>query len=311
MTADTVDCEFVARVSYAPRELPELRANLADALPAYARSGPPYAQVVLEHVDAIRNAEMFFMATEFGELVQQAADSMPDHDVTRFDAPASSGIVFKSSAGVLRPRADWVPTRGDDDLGDLVSESAYMWVCTDQGILAGHLFSRALFNEVGGKPPGSGSWLPKLIPMAEVLPYGRRSRMDADRKFCERSLIKLFAFWNLIRQTAVTVVEDQVPPRPERRRLLRSGFKTPPLVRVVHLRGSRSSRGDGSAGPKDWRHRWLVRGHWRQQWYPSLESHRPVWIAPHIKGPDDAPLLGGHKVYLADHATISTGEVAS
>jgi hypothetical protein len=40
-----------------------------------------------------------------------------------------------------------------------------------------------------------------------------------------------------------------------------------------------------------------VRGHWRQQWYPSIQDHRPVWIAPHRKGPEDAPMLGGEKVY--------------
>jgi hypothetical protein len=37
-------------------------------------------------------------------------------------------------------------------------------------------------------------------------------------------------------------------------------------------------------------HRWLVRGHHRAQWYPSLKAHKVVWIAPYIKGPADAPL---------------------
>jgi hypothetical protein len=40
----------------------------------------------------------------------------------------------------------------------------------------------------------------------------------------------------------------------------------------------------------------VVRGHWRNQWYPSLNARRPLWIAPYLKGPDDAPLLGGEKV---------------
>lgn len=38
-----------------------------------------------------------------------------------------------------------------------------------------------------------------------------------------------------------------------------------------------------------YRHRWVVRGHHRAQWYPSLSAHKVIWIAPHIKGPEDAP----------------------
>ena len=44
-------------------------------------------------------------------------------------------------------------------------------------------------------------------------------------------------------------------------------------------------------------HRWVVRGHWRNQpWGPGRELRRPVYILPHIKGPDGAPLIGGERV---------------
>ena len=37
--------------------------------------------------------------------------------------------------------------------------------------------------------------------------------------------------------------------------------------------------------------RHLVRGHWRRQWYPSIETHRIMWIAPHLRAgrPSDPP----------------------
>lgn len=44
-----------------------------------------------------------------------------------------------------------------------------------------------------------------------------------------------------------------------------------------------------------WRHRWMVSGHYRNQWYPAADSHKLIWIAPHMKGPEDKPLLP--KVY--------------
>lgn len=86
----------------------------------------------------------------------------------------------------------------------------------------------------------------------------------------------------------------QQPDRPTRRRLAREGREAAP-VRVISIRGaSASGGGDGS---REYVHRWIVRGHWRRQWYPSIGQNRPIWITPYVKGPDDAPLLGGEKVY--------------
>ena len=48
---------------------------------------------------------------------------------------------------------------------------------------------------------------------------------------------------------------------------------------------------------RDWSHRWLVSGHWRNQWYPSEGVRRPIWIDAFVKGPSDAPLLVRPTVY--------------
>lgn len=62
-----------------------------------------------------------------------------------------------------------------------------------------------------------------------------------------------------------------------------------PLVRVVTLRRQHATA-DGAAGTVDWSCRWIVSGHWRNQFLPASGGHRPTWIAPHVKGPDSAPL---------------------
>ena len=36
-------------------------------------------------------------------------------------------------------------------------------------------------------------------------------------------------------------------------------------------------------------YRYPVRGHWREQWYPSVQSHKPIWIDEHVRGPDSTP----------------------
>jgi hypothetical protein len=65
----------------------------------------------------------------------------------------------------------------------------------------------------------------------------------------------------------------------------------PSSLNVVTLRSEvreavAVERGEGP----QWKQRWLVRGHLRAQWYPSTKSHQVIWIAPYLKGPEDAPL---------------------
>jgi len=111
----------------------------------------------------------------------------------------------------------------------------------------------------------------------------------------------VFAAFQLAAQANLAETEPQATPRSERRRTERAGLP-PRDVRIIRLRRSIAAARDAeqdSAG-REWRHRWVVRGHWRNHWYPSLGDHRPKWIAPYLKGPADAPLLGGDKVTVVN-----------
>lgn len=77
------------------------------------------------------------------------------------------------------------------------------------------------------------------------------------------------------------------------RRMSATSSEENTAVRVVALRATANqpkSEGEPGEGPER-HHRWWVRGHIRAQWYPSLERHRPIWIVPHIKGPEGAPFV--------------------
>lgn len=50
--------------------------------------------------------------------------------------------------------------------------------------------------------------------------------------------------------------------------------------------------------------RWVVRGHWRNQWYPSLGKHQPVWIAEHEAGHESADLVQHDIVYLPGRQSV-------
>lgn len=87
----------------------------------------------------------------------------------------------------------------------------------------------------------------------------------------------------------------RLPSRAVRRELARAGQKASDddHVTFVILRQPVARKHDQKDDPKgvEWKHRWLVRGHIRAQWYPSEQAHRLVWIAPYLKGPEDAPML--------------------
>ncbi len=79
--------------------------------------------------------------------------------------------------------------------------------------------------------------------------------------------------------------------RHARKRAERAGWTSEPLVRVIRLRRIQAAAHDHDAPSQvDWACRWVVRGHWRQQWFPSVQQNRPMWIAPYVKGPDDKPM---------------------
>lgn len=93
----------------------------------------------------------------------------------------------------------------------------------------------------------------------------------------------------------VAARQSMAPDRHSRRRGIRRGFD-PREVLVVKLRRPRHEP-TGSERDVNWTHRWLVGGHWRNQWMPSLDRHRQTWISPYVKGPDDAPLIVKRKAY--------------
>lgn len=93
------------------------------------------------------------------------------------------------------------------------------------------------------------------------------------------------------------------PDRPRRKRAARVHRDRTPTLHVVQLRrsGTTHQRASELGGSHlDWDHRWLVRTHWRNQWYPSIQQHRPKLILEHIKGPEDKPLIIREKFFSVE-----------
>lgn len=105
----------------------------------------------------------------------------------------------------------------------------------------------------------------------------------------------LTTYWTMMNQTVV-VSSREPAERLTARRVRR--YKIPEHVTVVQLRRRESDKEHVGETSVEWQHRWMVRGHWRNQ--PCGEGRHDVkriWIHPFIKGPADKPLIQTEKVY--------------
>lgn len=101
----------------------------------------------------------------------------------------------------------------------------------------------------------------------------------------------------------------QTPGRAFRRRAARAGVDRPgePVQLVDITTRPRTARAvDGQDG-RAYRVRWIVSGHWRNQYYPTRDAHRPRWIEPYVKGPEGAPLRTNERVTLWREPTEPAG----
>lgn len=103
------------------------------------------------------------------------------------------------------------------------------------------------------------------------------------------------AMWHLLHQEGIAQQHVHAPERQAARRTKRAGIE-PRLanVQVVTLRKlhrTESAPSDDHAA-REWSHRWLVAGHWR--WARvgvGRTERRLVYVRPHVKGPEDKPLV--------------------
>ena len=86
--------------------------------------------------------------------------------------------------------------------------------------------------------------------------------------------------------------------RASRKRLARMQ-DDPGRVRTILLRRMERKETHDASG-REYKHQWIVSGHTRQQWYPSTQEYKVIFIDPYLKGPEGAPLLPSKgSLYLA------------
>jgi hypothetical protein len=283
---------------YEPWDLPDLRHRLYTdpRMPgAFARAASlvveklgagDVAQIVGGSGAIMCTAPLHYIDHRFGDLIAAAAPSLPLSALAEHDLPTPTGLAYFNPAGWI---ALWGPLEPLDDEGDGAPGVGAWWLRP---------------REPDEDPKTTPIYVPSksnsVLFGADISASLREADLHGDPEepgsgFGHWLLRYLLTTWHLQRQR-LTTTRIVRPPRATLRRMTRDNDTSDPEVRVVTLRAPDSQSGSG-VSDREFHHRWIVRGHWRQQWYPSIQDHRPVWITPHLKGPEDAPLLGGEKVY--------------
>lgn len=251
-------------------------------------------------VQRLTRAELFHVTEDMTDLVKVAAESLPDFTLLPQDLPAPYGLVyFGAPVHVIKYEQGPLPvvaiSWGLSKNGPFRNGGVWITVYTDGGALVDHQVrsgqvSRENESALRLTTPALVLDNEGQIPFSE-LPISDDPRRGNTNAFLAKAIRST---WLLMSQTVASVAKAELS-RAQRKQALRA-HEEPPEVRVVSLRKRKAEHGEGD-GSREYHHRWIVRGHWRQQWVPTISQHRPTWIAPHLKGPDGAPLLGGERVY--------------
>jgi hypothetical protein len=233
-----------------------------------------------EIATAALSGDLYFVSASMATLAETAGQSLHIFGMQPEDLPSMHGVMFFEQApdSLVGPDADHADQTP-------VSVNGAAWTSVEGGI-----WVIPIAQPCDHAKPTLGA--PVIMPFfdEEDVP----PPLERDKVLMDHLITTLWSSWLLMRQP-LAEDSDVQPDRATRKRLRRSGHEAV-AVRVIELRRPKNGGGPGESD-REYYHQWVVRGHWRQHWYPKRQVHRPVWIAPHIKGPEGAPLIGGEKVY--------------
>lgn len=256
--------------------------------------------------DRFDTAALFWVTDDMAKTALDASTDIPG--IVEDDVPSSTGLMCFEKP--LPPKStaafDGLAVRDKDGqvMSDVhrdpvpVDAIGWMRFGTDMRV--------ELFTRTGNLP---GPLLPvgsELQPFANVvLPVP--TRFDDDTPVVTADGGTDTDHKGILAFVAATWIMMMVPTVAERRTLstgtggTKAGVSVERDVTLVDLRPLRHVKTDDVAAPagRQYRSRWIVRGHWRQQAHgPKRAQRRATWIPSHIKGPEGAPLKATEHVHV-------------
>lgn len=266
--------------------------------------------------DKLLNSDPYYVTAEFCDVIEAASESFEPEPLLATDLLTDSGFCYlarpikmpdKYETMVSLHAFSWVPISAADDEG---YERFMAHVEEDESLEEGSVqvsYGTEIERRVGVAltlyaEPRMERWgkdwgpPPPVIPIHHT-PWYFQMSFEGNEIDEEGQRTGVERWWQVI-QTCLRLMQQRIghrqslrPDRAQRRDGIRRGFHEREVV-VVRLR---REAGDyvrhEPESEANYSHRFIVSGHWRNQWYPSGQVHRQIWISPYVKGPEDQPLV--------------------
>jgi hypothetical protein len=274
----------------------------------------------------LETGDTFCMNREFCDLVDHARQTVPDD--LMFEASWMQSehgwLWLETPFRVPIPEKDKHHYKDYPDLKQLATVSAIGWAKIPPFVTSsnGRICTEGSYHFLCYQPfsrwnvPGFGCWshftvidgdrLIDRIHQFETNAGIEKGGYKIDRNNDTMHEMRwIYAAFHLMAQKLATTLSNPAP-RHTRKRMEREQSQLQPLVKVVTLRRLEQDRKRDALqrlltpNTVDWQWKWAVRGHWRNQWFPSLEDHRQIFIEAYVKGPEDKPFkMPGHQIFVA------------
>lgn len=262
-----------------------LGSKLGD-LPEDIRTQISYDRKVARNLAA---GEMFWVSADMVALALDAARDVPGF-TPETDLPAPHGVMVLEKP--LPALKTWVLNAdGQQEQMDLAVD-VLSWT-----ILEGMVFIESFCQ---------GSSVPNRMQEVVLEPV-RYFRGEASRFFAaedegvdsssHRMMQFLAAASHLMANPSVAARSTSAPRTPAARKAAKKGHTA--MVTVVDLRAPHHvETGEKSETGRVYTHRWIVRGHWRNQAHGKNHAQRRItWVPSYTKGPAGLPLKETDRVW--------------
>ena len=279
-----------AKPRLSPVWMPYLRDKLADWLDdrhdvEYGRPSSAYSdmlQAAWSQGDSLRHSPMWWVSRDMTTL---AVHTALHEDPPEVNPPSATGFILFDGGLDLTGAPD----------APLAHIVGLRWAVETSTDGADHV-GMEMFSDDPGVCELMRCPLP-LVPMPRSVAVDASFAREAN--VFERVLR---AVWALSAEPTVCAVDR--PDRPDGLEPLPSRMVDNAVrdVRMVILREnvhSPSGEGTGGGPRREYSHRFIVRGFWRNQAYgKNHELRRRQWIPPFVKGPADKPLIAKDTVRI-------------
>lgn len=211
----------------------------------------------------VEKCDLWWASDDMTKLALGARDNLPDWTPT-FAMPASSGLLHWASNAIT---CDGTPV------------DTAIW------IKQGSQLHISLYKSLP-----SGDLEPAQVSMVESDEPFSQSSFAIKQDRATAPIVQLIgATWLLMQQPTISEIKRTNRGKGHR-------GKQPVEINDVQIINLRTLARDDTEprkqeGTREYHHRWVVGGHWRQQACgPGRKQRKPVFILPYVKGPEDAPL---------------------